>query len=118
MLYLHELLRGGGPVCQQLCGDAGPGLRHELLQRGLEEAEVLRRLHRHQVHHRLVAATLEPLLRVEDVSDAPRHARGEVPAGGAEDDHAASSHVLTAVVPAPLNHRCHAGITDTEPEQV
>ncbi len=53
---------------------------------------------RFQVHHLMVAQSVEDVLLVEDVGDAAAHARGEVAPDRTDDDHAAAGHVFAAVV--------------------
>ena len=47
------------------------------------------------------------MILVPDVGQAARHTRREVPARGAQNNHAAASHILAAMVASALNHgRC------------
>src|SRR5262249_53183140 len=56
----------------------------------------------------------EVALVVVDVSDAARHAGGEVLAGGAENDDAAAGHVLAAVVADREHDRIDAAVAHAE----
>ena len=51
-----------------------------------------------EVDHLRFSRRVEQVVRVVDVGDAARHARGEVATGRPEDDDAPAGHVLTAVV--------------------
>ena len=53
-------------------------------------------------------------LLVEHVGDAAAHARGEVAAGRAEHDHAATGHVLAAVIADALDDGPGAGVAHRE----
>src|SRR5262249_93830 len=51
---------------------------------------------------------------IEHIGDPAGHASGKIPARPAEHHHAATRHVLAAMVPHSFDHSPHAAITDTE----
>ena len=71
-------------------------------------------LHLFETDHRNVGLLGKLARLIEHVSDTARHAGGEVSAGGAEHDDAATGHVFAAVVAHALNHGGDAGVADGE----
>jgi hypothetical protein len=69
---------------------------------------------RFEVDHGQVAALGKRAFFIEDIGNSPRHAGGEVPAGGPDHDHDAARHVLAAVVARAFDHRDRARVTDRE----
>ena len=68
-----------------------------------------------QIHAGLVAAARgEVALIVVDVGDAAAHARGEIAAGGTEDDDETVGHVFAAMIANALDDRGCAGVADSE----
>src|SRR5689334_11081418 len=51
---------------------------------------------------------------VEDVSDAPRHAGGEIATGRPQDHDPAAGHVFAAVIAYRFDYRMHAAVADAE----
>src|SRR5690349_9591691 len=52
---------------------------------------------------------------IQDISHAPRHASGKVPAGLAQHDHPAARHVLATVVTHRLYYGAQTAVADAEP---
>ena len=61
-----------------------------------------------------IVALLEGPLLIEDVGQASRHARPEVPPGGPQDDDHASGHVLAPMVANALDNGPAAAVPHTE----
>ena len=66
-------------------------------------------------HLLLVQPQVQVVVLVQHVGDAAGHARREVLARGAQNDHPAAGHVLAAVVAHALHHGHRAGVADAEP---
>mmetsp|Transcript_19801 Transcript_19801/g.45547 ORF Transcript_19801/g.45547 Transcript_19801/m.45547 type:complete len:577 (-) Transcript_19801:2090-3820(-) len=112
---LPELSLVAVPVRQHRLALLGPGRLDVLLNQILELLLArggLDALHRHNfgVH----ALGDVPLLLLEEVGDASRHAGTDVAASGAEHHHHATRHVLERVVAAPLHHRLAPRVADAE----
>src|SRR4051794_36809050 len=111
-LYEAELRRL--PVVEQSCGDDGTGAALVLVQQLAQEIQIVE-LERLEADELRVAALLERSVLVEHVRDPAAHARGEVAAGGADDEHDTARHVLAAVIADALDDRRRAAVANSEP---
>src|SRR5439155_12134142 len=68
-----------------------------------------------ELDHLVVDERRETVVRIVDVRDAARHARGEVAAGGTEHHDTPAGHVLATVVADALHHRRGARVAHAEP---
>ena len=76
--------------------------------------QVLFLLDRFEIDHGQIAAGAEAAVFIENIGDAPRHAGGEVAAGGPDDDDETAGHIFAAVIARALHHRDGAGIAHRE----
>mmetsp|Transcript_29811 Transcript_29811/g.51463 ORF Transcript_29811/g.51463 Transcript_29811/m.51463 type:complete len:1285 (+) Transcript_29811:323-4177(+) len=113
--HLDELLHRALKVRQHVRGHRRPRVRLVLLDVAPELGLVLVGLDLLQAHQPQVAPVGEGAVRVVHVGDAPAHARGEVPPGGAQHHRAAPGHVLAAVVAHALHHGQRARVAHAEP---
>src|SRR5262249_8722546 len=85
--------------------ELAPGVLNVSDNQASHQLHVLRIIERLEIDHLGVAAPLERVVRIEHVSDAPTHARGEIPPGPAKDGHAAARHVFAAVIADAFDDR-------------
>src|SRR5690606_23391145 len=127
---LDEALARRLPVAEDLARPIAAGVLEVVLDQALEDDLVAftvvpggrigldellgRREHRLQRDGRHVAVGSQTALRIPDVGDAARHARGEVAPGRAEHYHGAARHVLAAMVARALDDGGGARVAHAE----
>src|SRR5688572_29029108 len=67
-----------------------------------------------QVYHFLIAVFTEPCFHIIHVCNTTAHSCSKVATGFPKNNHRATSHIFTAVIPYSFYNHCSTGVTHTE----